>query len=146
MERELWSILYGCLQQTAQDVRQKYVQFHPWIIVATMLWAALHDRPVRWACDPRNWSTTQLRPARIPSESTISRRVDSVATGLFWRALEQRVRTTGNPDLLAFIDGKPLPIGGNSKDPDARWGRGTGGVAKGYKLHAVWSNRALPET
>jgi Transposase DDE domain len=146
MERELWPILYRCLQQTAQDVRQKYVQFHPWIIVATMLWAALHDRPVRWACDPSNWSTTPLRPARIPSESTISRRVDTVATGLFWRALEQRVRTTGNPDLLAYIDGKPLPIGGNSKDPDARWGRGAGGLAKGYKLHAVWSNGALPET
>jgi len=76
----------------------------------------------------------------------MSRRVDHVGTGLCWRALEQRLCDTGNSALLAFIDGKPLPVGGNSKDPDARWGRGAGGVAKGYKLHAVWSRGTLPET
>jgi hypothetical protein len=146
VERELWPILYDYVQDTAKHVRQKYVQIQPWVVVATMLWAALHDRPVTWACDPRHWSTTRLRPLRIPSESTITRRIDSVATGIFWRALEQRLRGSGNPALLAFLDGKPLPIGGNSKDPDARWGRGVGGLAKGYKLHAVWSTRVLPET
>ena len=146
MERELWPVLYDYLLQTVQEVRQKYVQLHPWVIVATMLWAALHDRPVSWACDPRNWSTTELRPARIPSEKTMSRRADSVATGVFWRALEGRLRNNDAPAVLAFIDGKPLPIGGNSKDPDARWGRAAGGLAKGYKLHAVWSTGVLPET
>jgi len=75
----------------------------------------------------------------------MSRRIDSVSTGMFWRALEQRLQSTRNPALLAYIDGKPLPIGGNSKDPNARWGRGAGGLAKGYKLHAVWSTRVLPE-
>jgi len=146
MERELWPILYRAVQRTAQEVRQKYVQLQPWVIVATMLWAALHDRPVRWACDADHWSTTKLRPACIPSEATMSRRVDSVATGVFWRALEQRLRASGSPALLAFLDGKPLPIGGNSKDSDAHWGRGAGGLAKGYKLHAVWSTGVLPET
>src|SRR5262245_5611066 len=146
MERELWPTLYRYVRATARDVQQKYVQLQPWVIVATMLWAALHDRPVAWACNPRHWSTTELRPACLPSESTMSRRVDSVATGVFWRALEQRLRATAAPALLAFVDGKPLPIGGNSKDPDAHWGRGAGGLAKGYKLHAVWSTGVLPET
>src|SRR5262249_55576589 len=109
------------------------------------LWAALHDRPVSWACDPRHWDTTDLRPRIIPSERTMSRRVDGVATGIFWRALEQRLRHSDQPALLSFLDGKPLPVGGNSKDPDARWGRGAGGIAKGYKLHAVWSTGVLPE-
>lgn len=145
MERELWISLYRYLQLTAREVRQKYVQLQPWVIVATMLWAALHDRPVAWACDVRNWSTTRLRPSRIPSEPTMSRRVDSVATGLFWRRLEQHLRQS-EPSLLAFLDGKPLPIGGNSKDPDARYGRAAGGFAKGYKLHTVWSKSNLPET
>jgi hypothetical protein len=145
MERELWPLLYRYLQQTAQEVRQKYVQIQPWVIVATLLWAALHDRPVSWACDPRHWSTTQLRPATIPSERTMSRRADSVATGVCWRALGQRLREGDHPALRAFLDGKPLPVGGNSKDPDARWGRGAGGLAKGYKLHAVWSGGVLPE-
>jgi hypothetical protein len=145
MERELWPVLYHYLQLTTKEFHQKYVQIQPWVLVATLLWAALHDRPVRWACDPAHWSTTQLRPLHLPSEATMSRRIDHVATGLLWRALEQRLRGSGHPALLAFLDGKPLPVGGYSKDPDARWGRATGGFAKGYKLHAVWSTRCLPE-
>jgi hypothetical protein len=146
MERELWPLLYRHAQEAAKGFRQKYVQIQPWIIVATMLWAALHDRPVNWACNPRNWTTTKLRPPCIPSPATMSRRVDKLATGLFWHRLEQKLRSSGHAGLLAFIDGKPLPVGGNSKDPDARWGRSAGGLAKGYKLHAVWSTGVLPET
>ena len=146
MERELWPVLFGYLQATAREIRQKYVQIQPWVVVATMMWAALHDRPVTWACNPLNWSTTRLKPLDIPSEATMSRRVDQVSTGLFWRQLEQHLRQSGHPGLIAFLDGKPLPVGGNSKDPDAHAGRATGGFSKGYKLHAVWSNRALPET
>jgi hypothetical protein len=145
MERELWPVLYRYLRRTAAELRQKYVQLQPWVIVATLLWAALHDRPVSWACDRRHWSTTSLRPGCIPSQATMSRRVDRVATGVFWRALQEHLRATDNPALLSFIDGKPLPIGGNSKDPDAHWGRATGGLAKGYKLHAIWSTGALPQ-
>ena len=110
-----------------------------------MLWAALHDRPVSWACQRRHWSTTTLKPWRLPSPSTMSRRIDGVAVGLLGRALERRLRDSGRPALVAFVDGKPLPIGGNGKDPDARFGRGAGCLAKGYKLHTVWSNRAMPE-
>ncbi len=145
MERELWPLLYRYLRATADHVSQKYVQIQPWIVVATMLWAALHDRPVSWACNPRNWSTTKLRPRRIPSQPTMSRRVDSVGTGLFWYRLQEKLRGSGHPALLAFVDGKPLPVGGNSKDPDAHWGRGAGGLAKGFKLHAIWSTGVLPE-
>jgi len=145
MERELWTALYRYIRATAREVQQKYIQLQPWVIVATMLWAALHDRPVRWACDPRHWSTTELRPVRIPSEATMSRRADSVATAVFWRALATRLRATDERVLLAFVDGKPLPVGGNSKDPDAQWGRSSGGLAKGYKLHAIWATGVLPE-
>ena len=145
MERELWPPLYRLLTDTAKDFSQKYVRHHPRVLVAVLLWAALHDRPVRWACQRRHWSTTTRRPARLPSQSTMSRRVDRVAVGLFWRELERRLREAGEPALVAFVDGKPLPVGGGSKDPDAAWGRGAGCVAKGYKLHAVWSTRPVPE-
>lgn len=144
MERELWAKLYHCVRVTAREVHQKYVQIQPWVIVVTFLWAALHDRPIAWACDPRNWSTTRLKPMRIPSEATMSRRSDSVATGLFWTRLEQHLRQSER-SVLAYLDGKPLPIGGNSKDPDAGYGRAAGGFAKGYKLHTVWSKSNLPE-
>ncbi len=145
MERELWPLIYQHVQRTAERFRQKYVQMQPWVIVATMLWAAIHDRPVSWACQERHWDTTRLRPTRIPSAATMSRRVDEVATGFFWRSLEDDFRAHGSSVLVAFLDGKPLPVGGNSKDPDARWGRGAGGLAKGYKLHTVWSTNVTPE-
>ena len=145
MERELWPLLYRQLQATAKGFSQKYVQIPGWILVAVSLWAALHDRPISWACDEANWSTTSLRPLRLPSPSTMSRRAYSVGVGLLWHALEQRLRTLQEPTLLAFLDGKPLPIGGYSKDPDASHGFGAGHIAKGYKLHAIWASRCLPE-
>ena len=131
MGRELWPPLCRLLKEVAKDFSQKYVQMQPWVLVAVMLWAALHDRPVSWACQPRHWSTTTPKPCRLPSAATLSRRIDGVAVGLPGRALEE--------------GGQPLPIGGNGKGPDARFGRGAGCVAKGYKPHALWSNRALAE-
>jgi len=111
------------------------------------LWAALHDRPVSWACQAAHWKTTNLRPARLPSPATMSRRIDRVALGLMWRAVEQRLRTAGCPATwLTFLDGKPLPVGGCTKDREARYGRAAGTMAKGYKLHAIWSTNGLPET
>lgn len=145
MERELWPLLYRLLQSVAKDFHQKNVTYQPWILAAVLLWAALHDRPLSWACQPRNWSTTRLRPVQLPSPATLSRRLYTVATGLFLRALEQRLRDSGQPRLVAFLDGKPLPVGGASQDPDAKRGRAASGMAKGYKLHAVWSNRPMPE-
>jgi hypothetical protein len=145
VERELWPSLYRLLQEVAKDFHQKYVQLQPWLLVAVMLWAALHDRPVSWACQARHWSTTSLRPARLPSPSTLSRRLDGVGVGLLLRALERRIRDGGERRLIAFMDGKPLTVGGASKDPDARFGRAARGMARGYKLHAVWSLRPMPE-
>src|SRR5947209_8538848 len=129
MERELWPPLYQLLREVAKDFRQKSVQLQPWVLVATMLWAALHDRPVSWACQQRHWSTTTLKPRRLPSPSTMSRRIDSAGVGLLWRALGRRVRDGGPPALVAFVGGKALPVGGCGKDPDARFGRAAGHVA-----------------
>jgi hypothetical protein len=146
MERELWPLLYHELREAANDFRQKYVQIPGWVLVAVSLWAALHDRPVAWACDGRNWGTTSLRPRKLPSPSTMSRRAYSVGVGLLRRALQERLRALGPPPaLVAMLDGKPLPVGGYTKDPDAAYGRGAGMMAKGYKLHTVWSNGPLPD-
>lgn len=148
MERELWPLLYRTVREVARRFSQKYVQIPGWVLVLTMLWAALHDRPVSWACKPANWTTTRLRPAHLPSPSTMSRRVDGVGVGLLWRAVEQRLRelSAARPALASILDGKPLLVSGVSKDPDARYGHGAGTGGKGYKLHTIWSSRALPET
>ncbi len=145
MERELWPPLYRLLRQLGKDFPQKYVRYQPWVLLAVMLWAALHDRPVSRACQKRHRSTTTLKPLRLPSPSTLSRRIDGAGAALLWRAPERRIRGAGPPALAAFADGKPLPIGGRGKGPDARFGRGAGCFATGHKLHAVWSTRPLPE-
>ena len=148
MERELWPLLYRTVREVARGFSQKYVQIPGWVLVVTMLWAALHDRPVSWACQSTNWASTRLRPWRVPSASTMNRRVARVGVGLLWRAVEQRLRdlSGARPALAAFLDGKPLTVSGVSKDRDATYGHGAGIKAKGYKLHTVWSTRALPET
>src|SRR5438552_6401026 len=137
MERELWPLLYRFVREVARDVSQKYVQHQPWVLVAVMLWAALHDRPVSWACQRRHWSTTALRPGRLPSPATMSRRVDGVGVGLFWRALADRVRGDGDPALVAVGDAKPPGVGGCSKHPDARPGPAAGPPAPGPELPAT---------
>jgi len=145
MERELWPLLYHELQAAAAEFRQKYVQYQPWAVAAVLLWAALHDRPVSWACDGRNWSTTRLRPAALPSQPTVSRRTRRAGFGLFLNWLSGRFRGHGWPGLALAVDGKPLLVGGCSHDPDARFGRAAGHLGKGYKLHAVWGTRPMPE-
>lgn len=146
MKRELWPVLYRVMCDVAAQFRQKYVHIPTWALVLTMLWAAINDKPVSWACVAKHW-TTPLRPPQIPSQSTMSRRIDKVTFGFFYAEFERRLREMSGsvPGLLAFLDGKPLCIGGASKDPDAGYGRAVGGKAKGYKLHTLWSNRAMPE-
>src|SRR5881227_3161409 len=74
MERELWPPLYRALREVGKDFLQKYVRYPPWVVAAVFLWAAVHDRPVSRACQSAHWSTTRLRPLRLPSDSTLSRR------------------------------------------------------------------------
>jgi hypothetical protein len=145
MERELWPPLYRLVREVGDDFCQKNVTFQPWVIALVWLWAALHDRHPHWACQPANWRTTHLRPHRLPCPSTISRRLYKPALAWFFAELERRLRQTAEVGLLAFIDGKPLPVSPISKDPDARRGRGAGGMAKGYKLHAIDGGRPMPE-
>jgi Transposase DDE domain len=145
MERELWPALYHRVLAVGATIQVRYVTFQPHVLVLILLWAALHDRPLSWACQPRHWSTTRLRPARLPSQSTLTRRLRSIAVGVLMRTLADQLRETVPPRLVQVLDGKPLPVGGASQDPEARCGRGAGMRAKGYKLHAVWSHRPMPE-
>jgi len=141
VERELWPILYRALRWAARRTSQKYAHHHPWVVAAVLLWAAVHDRPVSWACDRANWSTTRHKPRELPSASTVSRRARRTSFALFLNLLSDRLRGDGKPAWMLFVDGKPLPIGHCGKDPDAKPGR----KGRGYKLHAVWGTRRMPE-
>lgn len=149
MERELWPRLYQRVMEVSEKFRITDVTFQPHIIVLVLLWAALHDRPIRWACRPANWSTTTLRPATIPSQSTLSRRLRRLDTAMLVRHLFDDVREKSKPvPMVTVVDAKPLPVGGSTGDPQARCGRGAGAWAKGYKLFSLWGNpnRPVPES
>jgi hypothetical protein len=133
MERELWPRLYHRVMEVGQTLRLSDVTYQPHIIVLVWLWAALHDRPVNWACEEQNWATTRLRPATLPDPSTLSRRLRRVDTAMLMRAVVDRVRQEGDPQLVAVIDAQPLPVGGASEDPEARWGRGAGSDRSGCR-------------
>lgn len=147
MERELWAWLMKALRDVGRSRRDTAYHTHATrLIVRTYLWATLHDRPVVWACDRRHWDR-RTRPARLPSQSTMSRRLRTDAVREFLEALGRRLSGQLAPTLwlLKLIDGKPLTVPAHSKDRDATWGRGAGQKARGYKLHLIYSGKPMPE-
>lgn len=147
MERERWLGLY----QLACESSRGWAFGHRYsvaCIVGVYLWAVVHDRPTSWACQTMNWPA-DLHFGRLPSQSTMSRRLRSQAVKELLKLMEHALKNATSPPPSAestmVIDAKPLPIGSYSKDADAAWGRGAGGMAKGYKLYAVWGSAGLPE-
>lgn len=105
-------------------------------IVCVLLWAALHDRPILWSCHPGNcpW---YLRPKHLPTQSCMSRRLRTLGVQQLLERVSGQMRNELPSGLLKFIDAKPLPVGGCSKDVDALYGRAAACKAKGYKLYSI---------
>jgi hypothetical protein len=143
MERELWELLCG-VAKTLYN-RQAHSCYGDDLIVAVYWWAVVHDRPVSWACVAAHWPADLARQ-RLPSQPTLSRRLRSSSVEQLVHAVEQTLAELSSAAAcwMLLIDAKPLVVGGPSKDPDAAWGRGGGGLARGYKLHAIWGGGALP--
>jgi hypothetical protein len=141
VERELWPILYRALRDVSATAHHKKVQYQPWVIVAVLLWAAIHDRPRCWACSVEHWDTTDLRPPHVPSAPTVSRRARRAEVTNLLNRLGAQLRGDGPPAWTLMIDGKPLPVGRCSKDPDAQPNQ----HGRGYKLHMIWGDRCMPE-
>jgi hypothetical protein len=142
MERELWEVL--CHLAARFYNRSARSQYGDDVICAVYWWAVVHDRPVCWACQASHWPTELGQ--RLPSQPTMSRRLRSGSIEQLLAEVEQALSllvVVVGPRVLS-IDGKALPVGGPSKDADATWGRGAGGLAKGYKLHAIWGEGPLP--
>ena len=74
----------------------------------------------------------------------MSRRLRTAEVRRLLAAMEGKLLRTQKRGWVWIVDGKPLPISGYSKDPDARVGYATAGFAKGYKLHAIYGQGALP--
>lgn len=78
-----------------------------------------------------------LRRLKFPSYSQFNRRVKTDSVQQLITRLGQRFRRSIPAAHTKIIDGKPLLVGGFSKDPDAKRGKAPGGWARGYKIHAL---------
>ena len=149
MEGELWAALYPLVQaEDKRRRRRKGVVYSDAIILSVALWAILHDRPICWACRRRNWGQS-LPWLALPTPGTMSTRLRTLSVRhllerVFVRLLN--VTAVGGFCLCRRIDSKPRPVGGFSKDRDARRGYATGGTCRGYKLFACWGKSpSMPE-
>ena len=137
MEHQLWKAMVAVLAELGKprfNPREDYTDHD---IVKIYYWAVLHDRPNSWALQRCHWPPHLRRHLRLPAGGTFSERLRSPSVQGLLTQLERRVVAPKGPGLFWMIDGKPLPIGGCSKDRQAGYGRAAGGKAKGYKIHAL---------
>lgn len=136
MERELWRVVMRGLKRLPRRWPRGGV-YDNRTILAVLLWAALHDRSILWACRRRNWPVQAWRRV-LPDQSTMSRRLrDGRVLEELTLLLEIVQRSLGEVRGPLIVDGKPLAVSAHSADPDARCGWGAGRYALGYKLHAL---------
>lgn len=136
MEHQLWKAIVAILSTISKVRKTTAFDFSDEDIVRVYYWSVIHDRPVSWACRRQNWPI-HLRKKKLPSPTTMSRRLRSPSVVALLEALERRVVAPKEPGLFWMLDGKPLPIGGCSRDRQAGYGRAAGCMAKGYKIHAI---------
>jgi hypothetical protein len=143
MERELWKVLYVLVRQL--DNPWGSWRYSTAEVLAVYFWAVVHDRPTSWATDSAEWPD-DLRPVWLPPQSTLSRRLRQPQTVELMTAVEQHLLAilAIGQYLVKRIDSKALGVSKVSKDPDAGYGHGAGGMQKGYKLHDVWSRGPMP--
>lgn len=138
MERELWRVMTAALKRLPRRWPRGAVYSNA-DVLAVLLWAALHDRAIDWACDRANWPMQAWRRC-LPDQSTMSRRLRDPLLRDDLRALIARVQRAIPDDALAstlIADGKALRLPRHSRDPDAAIGWGDGTHNMGYKLHAL---------
>ena len=145
MELERWAELSAAISAVAVGwERHKRDQHSTALIVRVHTWAALHDRPIGWACQPGNW-TARTRPEQLPGQSTMSRRTRRADFTAFQRRVGRRMNGEPDPTLVKVVDGKPLELPNHTSDPDAAWSRGVSRTSVGYKLHAICSGNPMPD-
>ncbi len=114
MEREVWLRLVSIVGRFAKPTGRRFT-FSDGIILLVELWAGLWSRPISWACRSENWPA-ELRPARLPTPATMTRRRQRPSVADLRRAVERRARGPQKHTLLHLLDGKALPIAKHSRD------------------------------
>lgn len=109
------------------------------LIVKLYLWCVWHDRPLCWAYDPLHYNTL-FRPKKRPSYPQFCKRLKTPRVVAMVEHVNDRLARGDTPTPAeGYFDGHALAVSENTRDPDARTGRGNGRFSKGYKLHA-WAD------
>lgn len=137
MERELFTLLMDQLTRLPQARHRPAKSTYRHLdVLAALLWAVLHDRPISWATQRCNWPIyDRTRP--LPSNATMTRRLRLPIIDVLLQQLITSMPQTGQGTQTLIIDGRPLSIARHSTDADAAYGRAAGGMGKGYKLHQI---------
>jgi len=115
---------YGCLYSDS-------------VIALIHFLGVIRDRSMHWAHNKRNWPLWMRRLDR-PSYSQLMRRLKTPSLKRLIARLCLEFRDELPRSNEKFCDGKPLTVGGFSKDPDAREGPLPGdGWGRGYKVHVL---------
>jgi transposase len=138
MDVNIWKMIEREIRVADQSLPRpgRRPRFGDRLIARMYFWSVAHDRPLCWAARRSSYSRW-MRPRCLPSLSQFCRRVKSPRLEAIITRVEEALSGRGEQTLLMLIDGKALPIGESSKDPDARTGRGHGKFSRGYKLHAL---------
>jgi hypothetical protein len=144
MDGKLWATIYQTVMTIDHPKPSKRMKFSDREIVLVVLRATYDEKSINWACRPEHWHGMAM-PTRLPSQSTVSRRAQSVGVGDLLEAVESFLGAqASDSERVVAVDGRPLLISPFSKDPDAHWGYGIKGFGFGYKLHAIWGTGPVP--
>jgi hypothetical protein len=136
MNSELLSVLYHRLFGDPTFTQTPGCTFGDAIILLIHFFAALNNHSHRWAYDKKNWPLW-CRRLKFPSYSQLMKRLALQSTQDRIAQLNQEYRQhlpCGNEKIC---DGKPLVVGGYSKDKDSKGGKIPNGWGRGYKLHVL---------
>lgn len=137
MDKKIWSIITQTVVSVNRSIKKfgRRTQYSDVLIVRMYLWAVWHDRPLSWACC-RDHYNSLFRPRSLPSISQFCRRVKTKRFEKIMEVINERLTQRDEKTKVSFFDGKPLPVGENTCDKEAKNGYAGGCFRHGYKLHA----------
>jgi hypothetical protein len=145
MDDQLLLSVYHRLFDPGNIRRPAGCRFSDSIVVLIYVLGAIRGRSMRWAHDRSNWPLWMRRLER-PSYSQLMRRLRSTPVRRLIVALNLEYRRWLPRSTEKFCDGKPLVVGGFSKDPDAGEGKLPGdGWGRGYKVHLLTDDSGAVE-
>ena len=107
------------------------------LIVLIYMLACIRDRSPRWASKKHNWPLW-MRRLDGPSYSQLMKRLKTYPVQRLLALLFMEYRDKLPVSAKRYADGKPLAVGGFTKDPDAKSGKLPGDCwGRGYKVHVL---------